>query len=399
MRIFCLTVMFCAGSLFATVNFAATVAGLYQAKVPVGSQNASQRAEAVALALQQVFIKVSGNSNVIKISGIRRSLRRASAYLQAYSYVDGKLANDSTALFLQAQFNPQSVNHLLLKNNETLWGENRPLVLVWLAYAPANTDNLLSAGGDANSGMVSDAGVEGHISALGDTSMESNAADNGVTANFTPGKTEKSAQWLLARDARHRGLPVIFPILDLMDLQTISATNVWNGNVPVIKSASVRYHSDMVLAGRIAQNARGQWRAHWILTSSGAEGMQTSWDDHAAALPQLIAGSVNKLTDILAARYGVSVDQSVEGHVQLTVVNINNLADYASVNRYLQSLTSVRQVNIIEIKSNAMVFDVQAVGGKAALERALSLNHRLMVVPAMATNNAVDNRLTYQWIL
>lgn len=83
--------------------------------------------------------------------------------------------------------------------------------------------------------------------------------------------------------------------------------------------------------------------------------------------------------------------------MQLTVVNIQNLADYAKVSRYLRSLTPVKQVQVSQIEPTSIGYDLHVSGGRFALQQALSLDHRLQQMET-STNTNMDTGLIYQWI-
>jgi len=363
--------------LAATAGYAVQVNGLYRAEIPVTSQSAQERKSAIQQALQQVFIKVSGDSSIVKLDSVLNALSDPDHYLQSYNYLNGQRPNadpgDVGGYFLQAQFSAKAINQLLLDHNQTLWGRNRPLLLVWLAIqnGPGSKLELVSSAREG----------------------------------------QNQAQNYFIADAKSRGLPTLFPLYDLTDMQHVSANDILNANTQAIAQASKRYGSDSILTGSIQQGVEpdSSWRAHWILLS---QGNRTVWDNTAGTLKDLISSGIDAVTDTLAVRYGVAATQgnSEEGHLQLTVLNVQNLANYAKVSHYLERLTPVKQVEVVQIVPSSIIYDIKVVGGRFGFMQALSLDHRLKRVTDQDndespnnhtnnhTNNSMDRGLVYRWI-
>jgi len=213
-------------------GFAVQVAGLYETKVVVESQSSSLRTAALKQALAQVLVKLSGNSMVVKIPGIVSALDHPETTLLSYGYQDGTMPDGGDGLFLHASFDPKAIQQLLENAGQSVWGRNRPLILLWISCSRhQQTPQILSSASQS----------------LLDAELKS--------------------------DAQLRGLPILFPILDLTDLQTISTTAIADKNIQSIEQASTRYGSDAILAANISENAPensvGTWEATWTLIAQG----------------------------------------------------------------------------------------------------------------------------------
>jgi len=80
MKIYCQFIL-CALILITANSHAAVVEGLYKSEVSVSGQGKSEREGAMQGAIQEVFAKVSGQSNIASIEGIKRVIDNASLYV------------------------------------------------------------------------------------------------------------------------------------------------------------------------------------------------------------------------------------------------------------------------------------------------------------------------------
>ena len=63
--------------------------------------------------------------------------------------------------------------------------------------------------------------------------------------------------------------------------------------------------------------------------------------------------------------------------LDLKISGINNVAPYKKARQYLSQLAIVNQVNLIQLTSNEVIFQLDIVGTVAALQRAIKLDHVL----------------------
>lgn len=333
---------------------AVQVSGLYQAVVPVASQSKALQNAAMQKALSQVLIKVSGNSAVLNSTALQSAIANPANYLTSYSYQDGALADGTSSLLLQASFDPKAVTTLLQNAQQSVWGQNRPLVLVWLADSQTNATPVLIG---ANT-------------------------ENPLVAQF---KT----------DAKTRGLPILFPVMDLTDMQAVTPAAVAASQLSTIQQASTRYNSDAILAVNLTQN-NNQWNGTWTLISQGAS---STWQTNGMTMSQAIQSGLDAVTNNLAAKFAVVANAATSNQVQLTVENVQDLSDYAAVTKYLKGLEPVTQAEVTQVTATALIFNLTVTGGEAALQQALSLDHHLQPVMAVPSTTNSGTGLVYQWIV
>ena len=180
--------------LFASSAHAVTVSDLYVADVYVTAESDSQRLSGARAGLLQVLVRVSGSQSVVDSPEIRAALRSPTRYYYQYSY----RATDRTfqvgdeilpGRILRLSFEPNAVAGLLRDAGYAVWGSNRPSVLLWVAVQDENGRSIVSE-------------IDG----------DSSGAD--IKQAFD-------------ELAKARGLPILYPLLDLEDTSRVSEAEVW----------------------------------------------------------------------------------------------------------------------------------------------------------------------------
>lgn len=178
------------------------------AKIPVSDQSQRTQNSALKSALNEVMVKLSGNKSVLENAGVKAALRTPQAYLRSYRF---EYKNGQT-LYV-AEFDKTKLTDLLKRERLALWGERRPETLVWLATETSEGERLIMD--------------EGHHTA---------------------------ASQRLADTANERGVPLLFPLMDLTDNENISIYDVWGRFVNTLTRASERYAVDNIIGARIYKN-------------------------------------------------------------------------------------------------------------------------------------------------
>ena len=353
----------------APAAYAVAVKGLYTAAVPVASRAADDQQQALQMALQQVLAKVSGNPNITQNPNLQTSLANANNYVQQYGYIQKQDAEAKTTTYLQATFNKQAVNDLLTHSGQAIWGNNRPLVLVWLAVAKENNQETFKP----------------------------------IKPVLLSNDSKSEVQMLLQNDALASGLPIMLPILDLQDMQTLTANDVLAPNMGVITDASSRYGSDAIVVASIIQDVDNQWQSQWLLQTKSN---QLQWHEVGSTMAQVMRAGVNDITSALSARYAVNATENTaktQQVVKLIVTHISNLDAYAEAKQYLSHLALVQHLDVEKVEPSEVVFNLQIKSDQYALMQALSLDHMLKQLPPDFAEEGSPQSpqsaiLYYQWI-
>ena len=233
-------------AIVASPAWAVEVASLYTAQVPLDQEEADPRSLAYEMALVDVLQRVSGSELASDPAMIELLFPDPSIYV-----VQFRRGEDDTLL---VSFDGGAIEEVLRAAGQTVWGSDRPLTLVWLAV-------------DWGQG-------EREIIGADDPQRRQDQARS-IDRN-------RLLRQRVLDIAERRGLPVVFPLLDTVDLQNISFSDIWGGFDEALVAASQRYDADSILVGRIraTSNQRNRWSYYF-----GDE--EQNWSGE----PELVLGS------------------------------------------------------------------------------------------------------------
>ncbi len=334
-------------ALFFSLNVAAVrVTTLYRASMPVNSQAAQERTALMPQGLAQVLMKVSGNPALLENKAIKARLTAASTLMEEFSYT--KLANSPQPYLLQMDFDPDGVNQLLRDAGVATWGQVRPLIVVWLA-----TDATNQAPEIVNSDSAS------------------------------------GIRTVLQSQADLRGLPIIFPLMDVTEMNAVSINDVTQQTLPALQIAAKRYQSDAILIGRLTATPSG-YQSHWQLVMGDN---QWGWDVAGKNRDAVLKAAIDNVTDALAARYSAVMSNNVKTNVTLKVTGINESGDYDQLMAYIKHLPPVMDVEPEHVLGSEVTLSISLRGDAHVLIQAIALGQQL--VPQAAEPGS--ETLVYQW--
>lgn len=341
-RFFAVLACLVTGLAVSGVARAVEVPGLYEAEVPVTGQGAAERAAASRSALEQVLVKVSGNADIAQLPEIGPLLSNAAQLVQRYQYrtapspAPGTKDGDTSAApgqLLWESFDRRTINQHLYDAGVSVWGINRPATLLWLAI------------------------------------------EDGRHRYLVGGDNRPDVQTMLSTEAQRRGLPLNVPLLDLQDQGALGVADVWGDFSDVIFKASSRYQPDAILVGRVYATAAGKWQSQWTLYDHGKV---STWGAGPATQDAVISAGIAGAAGQFAKRYALELTPGVANTVMLSVENVATLADYARVERYLQSLDPVADVQVARVEGPKVGFRIKLRGPTRGLIQTLVLGKTLV---------------------
>lgn len=310
---------------------AAPVADLFQSEVDAAGRDTAARDAALAQALQEVLVRVTGSARAVQQGGARALLQQPGRFVEQYRFEELAGAGGQPQLRLWVQFDGVALAREIRAAGLSYWGSERPDVLLWLAVDDRGRRYLVSEASD------------------------SEGAD------------------AVTRAARLHGLPVTLPLMDLEDQRALQFTDVWGGFMGAVESASQRYRPQVVLVGKLdSSGAGGSWRGSWNLLAAGAS---QGWSGHAADMYAAVQQGIARATESLADQYAVAdARSSVRA---LTVEDVRGVEDYARVYRYLASLTPVDQVQVARVTGQEVQFDLTLSAEERSLLQVITLGRVL----------------------
>ena len=314
---------------------------LFESEVIVRSQAPAVRAEAMKSALEEVLVRVAGQNSVLMTEPARELLQKPSRLVQQYRYFTVP-DSQPPILKLWVRFDGDAIRQALQQQGLAYWGVERPDTLVWLA--------------------VEDRGERYVVSA----------------------DDESDVHKQMVEVARQRGVPVLFPLMDLEDQSQARFSDIWGGFFEHVLKASARYNPQAILIGRLNRSPSGGWSARWYMDVAGKT---ASWSDSRQQLAVLLQQGMDDTADQLASRFAVANSGGSTTVVSISVDGVHSLAAYARINQYLASLTSVVGVQVEQLTGSQVQYSLQLNGGLQDLTRTVSIGTVLEPVAGSVPGN------------
>lgn len=334
---------------------AGEVEGLYETQVPVSGQREAERTNALRAAFGQVLVKITGDRDAAVRPGLQALLLSPLQYVQQYlyrplptGYIPAAGADPVPTQLLWARFDAQAVNQSLQRINTPVWSRMRPSTLVWLAVEDRGRRYL--AGSDAGADLRRE----------------------------------------LEEQADARGIPLLFPLLDLEDQRRVAFTDVWGGFDQEVRAASTRYQSSAVMLGRVFRAPSGDWSARWSLY---VDGSAEHWQSAPGPRARVMADGVDGAADRLAARFARALGSDVAEPVDLLVTGVDRLEDYSRVQHYLRSLDTVSDLEVRRVDAAGAHFHLVLHGDRAALVQAIGFGRVLVPAAGVDSGSGLAYRL------
>jgi len=335
------------------VTQAAVVEHMFEVSLPVVNQDKDIRKAAFEQGFIEVLARVSGSS----IAAAQLDVSTASRYVQQYRYlvldkpVQQKETPDSldvpVANFnLWVRFNEGLVKELLRENSLSIWGKERPTVLLWLVVRDGGNRYVLR-------------------------------------------KIDKSTiKQAVEKEARRRGLPIVWPKFDQIDQQSVLFADIWGNFWDPVITASERYKTDAVMIGRMNW-VNNIWQVDWSLNLNKKT---DSWKLKALDIQALMASGIDVATDQIASRFAVLEDMGNEGELIIQINNISHVQGYAKVSHYLSSLAPVKNVFATQVLKDSVRFQIEMIGNQDDLKRIIALGRTLTPEKILKPEEPVVNK-------
>jgi uncharacterized protein len=307
----------CLAVLCAGAAHAAARTELYQATVPVSDRSEAAQTAAFQNAMRTVLVRVTGRRSAEDDPALAPLVSNARRYVQQY-----RSAADNQ---LWVAFDGASIERWLTQNGQPLWGHERPVTLVLLA--------------------VQTGPQSGSVITAEDTSELKASIDAAAAA---------------------RGVPLLWPSTADLQRTRLDYATVSGATPPsTVAEMGRRIGGEAVLIGR-ASGGGANANVRWVHL----------FQDRSSEYSGTLEG-VNRAADLYAGMFAAS--GSVVP-VDIEVVGVNDLREYASVETYLESLTFISHVSVESLSGDVVRFRLATRGGADALQRALSLSGRLQPV-------------------
>lgn len=314
---------------------------LYDVRVEVDGQGDDERERGFLDGLEQVIVRASGRSDVLAEPEVEPILDDPAGYIQTYRYrsipdgerEDAEEEDDSASHYLEMSFNDERLARDLRESGVVMWGGRRPEILLWVAVEGGRDRYIIGA-------------------------------DDGADARAE-----------LRRHAQRRGLPLLFPLLDVEDQGRVDFIDIRARFLDAVAEASERYRAEVMLVGHVEQRAEADWSAEWTLV---ADDREIRWEGTGRTRDEALGSGVGGATDRLAEM--MAGQEGEETSLYITVEAVETMSDYTRVADYLAGLVRVRSAEVDRVSADRARFRVRLQGRPQDLERTLSLGDLLRPV-------------------
>lgn len=261
-----LTVLLAMLLVFNMPVFAVEVQGLFDVELVARSESAEDREIAVRQAFYVVLDRIMVSEDISRIPMIQQMLHNAGQYVKQLQYLPlpADEYGQSDARQLRVQFDEEQVLEQLRKSHVSVWSEIRPATLLWLVV------------------------------------------DEGDGRRFYNAEAMPDIESVLTLVSKIKGLPIIFPLLDIEEQQKIPAAGIMNVDAASMLAASARYDVASTLAGQVVRQGEC-WQGEWGFYF---DGKIKRWSNPCQPLKQALLSGVNGAYQILSAYYGVKPDKA-----------------------------------------------------------------------------------------
>ena len=329
------------------------VVGLYQQRVAVADESAEERGRAFALAFRRMIVKVTGNEARLEHAAIRAAADAAGDYVQAFAYATERDEGQTGGQrYLEVQFSAPLINELLGRADIPVWGGNRPSVLVWMALQ-----------------------------------------DNTGRRSLLSAETGPEIIDHMRRFGEERGLPILFPLLDIEDRRGLSPDAIWAQDELAIRAASERYDPDSILAGRLLFTPTGELVGLWQFLFMGESEV---FDGFASGIDEYLAPPLARVTRSLADYFALDPGGPGGQAIRLRVDGIRDFADYSALIAYVDGIGLVQTADVVAVDGERLELALDLLGDAEQLFNLISLDRDLQ--PVGGGQAGVSNLPHYRWM-
>jgi hypothetical protein len=329
-------------SMWAVSSMAVEVKGLYASEVDVASQGLEDRNGAIRSALAEILVRITGRRDIRSEPAVQELMKNGPRYVRQYSYREEKSVEDESAGVpaqrkLRVKFDSFALNEALAANGIAVWSEDRPSILAWVAV------------------------------------------ESGKRRYLVESERQPKLTALFQKAAEKRGLPLLLPLMDLVDQSAISFNDIWGNFDDRIGRASTRYGADTILTGRLLKKTASRWTVEWTLYQQSDDVLH--WSSKAGSASEALAQGVDGVFDLLAEKQVIGAALvELEQH-ELRVSGIKELADFSWLAKQIKGISLVEEVKWSELSGDSALFSLTIKGDEEALRQALdSIDHLFFVV-------------------
>lgn len=293
-------------------------------EVVVADTSDGARAAATQTAIGVMLMQLSGLQGMLGSPMASAIAADAERYVLDFSYITA----EADALRLALRLDVPALRRLLVERGIRIWPERRPLVLVWLVEQVGNRRDFVTA--------------------------------------------PQSPEWLdqLREQAAALGLRLVFPLLDLEDLQAVNFTDIAAGFHGPVRVGSARYDADRILTGVIEHDPNSSSSSiRWTLLDEVM--VIRRWQDEGES-------TVSTLSRLMRDDFAYRPHLQSREQMEVVVSNVGSFVAHQRVLQRLEEVEGVSQVKPTEVIGERASFLLILSGGAERVRDSIARDPQLM---------------------
>ena len=301
--------------------------------VAVEDRSAGELARAAGDALTRVFVRVSGDEQILDEAAFNEAVQNAQSHVLLYSYQDDQ--DGGTRIFFE--FDDAFVRSLFRDHSILYWEQRRPPLVIWLALDEPFSRRFAARSDDVE---------------------------------------------LLAPSLERmelRGVEVRFPLLDLADSAALSVNAIWERDFDQVRRASARYGTEHALVGRWIDLSDGSKLVDWYYVGpKQSENLQF----RATELSDIWDRGVDLAVDAMRDSLAVTLQQfEMSEAIAVSVKGVKSYADYRAISSVFAELGQLVDLRIDSLNGDTVIYRVVGVPSAEQVARLIPSRSGLLAQP------------------
>jgi hypothetical protein len=301
--------------------------------VAVEDRSNGELARAAGDALTRVFVRVSGDEQILDEAAFNEAVQNAQSHVLLYSYQDDQ--DGGTRVFFE--FDDAFVRSVFRDHSILYWEQRRPPLVIWLALDEPFSRRFAARSDDVE---------------------------------------------LLAPSLERmelRGVEVRFPLLDLADSAALSVNAIWERDFDQVRRASARYGTEHALVGRWIDLSDGSKLVDWYYVGpEQSENLQF----RATELSDIWDRGVDLAVDAMRDSLAVTLQQfEMSEAITVSVKGVNSYADYRAISSVFAELGQLVDLRIDSLNGDTVIYRVVGVPSAEQVARLIPSRSGLLAQP------------------
>jgi hypothetical protein len=301
--------------------------------VAVEDRSAGELARAAGDALTRVFVRVSGDEQILDEAVFDEAVQNAQSHVLLYSYQDDQ--EGGTRIFFE--FDDAFVRSLFKDHSILYWEQRRPPLVIWLALDEPFSRRFAARSDDVE---------------------------------------------LLAPSLERlelRGVEARFPLLDLADSAALSVNAIWERDFDQVRRASARYGTEHALVGRWIDLSDGSKLVDWYYVGpKQSENLQF----RATELSDIWDRGIDLAVDAMRDSLAVTLQQfEMSEAIAVSVKGVKSYADYRAISSVFDELGQLVDLRIDSLNSDTVIYRVVGVPSAEQVARLIPSRSGLLAQP------------------